>query len=115
MIERLLRLADKPVRAIMTPRTEIAWIDRTDSPKEIAAALKATPLLFAPLFVWQRRWTALATMLAVIVLLSVIPDLLYPAPDGTSDRYGANTSCPASTSAACRSAYSARIRRTCRA
>ena len=33
MIERVLRLADKPVRAIMTPRTEIAWIDRTDPPQ----------------------------------------------------------------------------------
>jgi putative hemolysin len=43
MIERLLRLADKPVRAIMTPRTEIAWIDRTDTPAEIAAALKSAP------------------------------------------------------------------------
>ena len=43
MIERLLRLADKPVRAIMTPRTEIAWIDRTDPPKEIAATLKSAP------------------------------------------------------------------------
>jgi putative hemolysin len=43
MIERLLRLADKPVRAIMTPRTEIAWIDRTDPPKEIAVALKSAP------------------------------------------------------------------------
>jgi putative hemolysin len=43
MIERLLRLADKPVRAIMTPRTEIAWIDRTDPPKEVAAALKSAP------------------------------------------------------------------------
>jgi putative hemolysin len=43
MIERLLRLADKPVRAIMTPRTEIAWIDRTDPPREIAAALKSSP------------------------------------------------------------------------
>lgn len=43
MIERLLRLADRPVRAIMTPRTEIVWIDRTDSPREIAAALKAAP------------------------------------------------------------------------
>ena len=41
MIERLLRLADKPVRAIMTPRTELAWIDRTDSPKQIAATLMA--------------------------------------------------------------------------
>lgn len=43
MIERVLRLADKPVRAIMTPRNEIAWIDQTDPPKEIAAALKAAP------------------------------------------------------------------------
>ena len=43
MIERVLRLADKPVRAIMTPRTEIAWIDRTDPAKEIAATLKSAP------------------------------------------------------------------------
>ncbi len=43
MIERVLRLADKPVRAIMTPRTELAWIDRTDPPREIAAALKSAP------------------------------------------------------------------------
>ena len=43
MIERVLRLADKPVRAIMTPRTELAWIDRTDPPAEIAAALKSAP------------------------------------------------------------------------
>jgi len=41
MIERVLRLADKPVRAIMTPRTELAWIDRTDSATEIVTALKA--------------------------------------------------------------------------
>jgi putative hemolysin len=43
MIERVLRLADKPVRAIMTPRNEIAWIDRTDSAREIVAALKSAP------------------------------------------------------------------------
>ena len=43
MIERVLRLADKPVRAIMTPRTEIVWIDRTDPVREIAAALKSAP------------------------------------------------------------------------
>ncbi len=43
MIERVLRLADKPVRAIMTPRTDIAWIDRTDSPKDIILALKSAP------------------------------------------------------------------------
>lgn len=43
MIERVLRLADKPVRAIMTPRTELAWIDRTHPSKAIIAALKAAP------------------------------------------------------------------------
>jgi putative hemolysin len=43
MIERVLRLADKPVRAIMTPRTELVWIDRTDPPRDIAATLKAAP------------------------------------------------------------------------
>lgn len=43
MIERVLRLADKPVRAIMTPRTELAWIDRTDPPREIVATLKSAP------------------------------------------------------------------------
>jgi putative hemolysin len=43
IIERVLRLADKPVRAIMTPRTEIAWIDRTASGPTIIAALRAAP------------------------------------------------------------------------
>ena len=43
MIERVLRLADKPVRAIMTPRTELAWIDRSHPAKAIMAALKAAP------------------------------------------------------------------------
>jgi putative hemolysin len=43
MIERVLRLADKPVRAIMTPRTELVWIDRTDTRKEIAATVKSAP------------------------------------------------------------------------
>ena len=43
MIERVLRLADKPVRAIMTPRTELVWIDRTDPRREIIATLKSAP------------------------------------------------------------------------
>ncbi|MCS6891045.1 MAG: hemolysin family protein [Rhodovarius sp.] len=40
MIERVLRLSDKPVRALMTPRTEVAWIDRHASPQQIAEALR---------------------------------------------------------------------------
>lgn len=43
MIERVLRLADKKVRAIMTPRTEVTWLDRTDPPAELKATLKASP------------------------------------------------------------------------
>ncbi len=43
IIERVLRLADKPVRAIMTPRTNLAWIDRTDPTREIIATLRSEP------------------------------------------------------------------------
>lgn len=43
MIERILRLADKPARAIMTPRTELVWIDRTDSDAEILRTIASTP------------------------------------------------------------------------
>ncbi|MCB4822538.1 hemolysin family protein [Roseicella aerolata] len=41
MIERVLRLADKPVRALMTPRNDVAWIDRNAPPEEIKAGLRA--------------------------------------------------------------------------
>jgi putative hemolysin len=41
IIGRVLRLADKPVRAIMMPRTELAWIDVNDPSTAIAATLKA--------------------------------------------------------------------------
>ncbi|MDE2335464.1 MAG: HlyC/CorC family transporter [Rhodospirillales bacterium] len=43
MIERVLRLADKPARAIMTPRTELVWIDRTDSEPEILRTIASSP------------------------------------------------------------------------
>jgi putative hemolysin len=43
IIERVLRLADKPVRAIMTPRTEIVWIDRTAAKETIIRTLRAAP------------------------------------------------------------------------
>jgi hypothetical protein len=50
----------------------------------LGAALKATPLLFAPIFLWQRRWAAFACLTIVLVAGSFLPDLLYPAKDGVS-------------------------------
>jgi putative hemolysin len=42
MIERVLRLADKPVRALMTPRTDLDWLDRTAAAADIAARLRGS-------------------------------------------------------------------------
>ena len=43
IISGVVRLADRPVREVMTPRTEVDWIDISASPEEIRQALKQTP------------------------------------------------------------------------
>jgi putative hemolysin len=43
IISGIVRLADRPVREVMTPRTEIDWIDSSSSAAEIRAAILATP------------------------------------------------------------------------
>ncbi|HEY8592599.1 MAG TPA: hemolysin family protein [Sphingomicrobium sp.] len=43
IISGIVRLADRPVREVMTPRTEIDWIDAGSGPDEIRAALLDTP------------------------------------------------------------------------
>jgi putative hemolysin len=43
MISGIVRLADRPVREVMTPRTEIDWIDVHASPEQARAALLETP------------------------------------------------------------------------
>ncbi|HEY6047824.1 MAG TPA: hemolysin family protein [Sphingomicrobium sp.] len=43
MISGIVRLADRPVREVMTPRTEIDWIDIAASPDEVRQALLETP------------------------------------------------------------------------
>jgi putative hemolysin len=40
MIGRVLRLADRPVRAIMTPRVELVWINVHDDPAKIARTVR---------------------------------------------------------------------------
>jgi putative hemolysin len=42
MISGIVRLADRPVREVMTPRTEIDWIDMAATEAEIRAALLET-------------------------------------------------------------------------
>ncbi|URD60012.1 hemolysin family protein [Sphingomonas sp. KRR8] len=43
IISGIVRLADRPVREVMTPRTEIDWIDINSTPEELREALKDTP------------------------------------------------------------------------
>jgi putative hemolysin len=43
MISGIVRLADRPVREVMTPRTEIDWIDVASTADEIRDALLETP------------------------------------------------------------------------
>jgi putative hemolysin len=42
MISAVLRLGDRPVRSIMTPRTDVVWLDLDDSNQEILARLRAS-------------------------------------------------------------------------
>lgn len=43
IISGIVRLADRPVREVMTPRTEVDWIDIDSSPEQLRAALVDTP------------------------------------------------------------------------
>jgi putative hemolysin len=43
IISGIVRLADRPVREVMTPRTDVDWIDVAATPDEIRTALSETP------------------------------------------------------------------------
>jgi putative hemolysin len=43
IISGIVRLADRPVREVMTPRTEVDWVDVGTSSEDLRAALKDTP------------------------------------------------------------------------
>jgi putative hemolysin len=43
IISGVVRLADRPVREVMTPRTDVDWIDISASGEALRAALKETP------------------------------------------------------------------------
>lgn len=42
MVQRVFRLGDRPIRAFMTPRTEITWLDAEASPAEQRATVVAS-------------------------------------------------------------------------
>ena len=48
----------------------------------LAAAMKATPLLFLPVLIWQRRWRATGAMILGLSVASVAADLVLPPEDG---------------------------------
>ena len=48
----------------------------------VGAAFKATPLLFAPLLFWQRRFLGAAAVVLVTAFALWLPDLLFPRADG---------------------------------
>lgn len=43
MLEGVMRLADRPVRAIMTPRPDLFWVDRRDPPDQIRREIAECP------------------------------------------------------------------------
>ena len=42
LISRVMRLGDRSVRAVMTPRTEVEWLNLADAPEKIEASLAKT-------------------------------------------------------------------------
>ena len=44
----------------------------------VAAALKATPVIFLPYLLFKRRFAAAAVFIAVLIFLSLLPDILLP-------------------------------------
>lgn len=48
----------------------------------LAAACKATPLLFVPVFLWQRRFKAAAVLCVTAVAATMVPDVAAPSRDG---------------------------------
>jgi putative hemolysin len=43
IISGVVRLSDRPTREVMTPRTEVDWVDIDATPEEIRTALRETP------------------------------------------------------------------------
>lgn len=48
MVSGVLALADRSIRSVMTPRSEMSWVDREDSAEDILRQLQDTPHSLVP-------------------------------------------------------------------
>ena len=48
ILSGIMRLADRPVRELMTPRTELDWLDKAGSEEDILASIAQTPHSLMP-------------------------------------------------------------------
>ncbi len=48
MVQRMLRLGDRRISSLMTPRTEIEWLDLQSSPQELERQVIASPHSYFP-------------------------------------------------------------------
>jgi putative hemolysin len=75
IISGIVRLADRPVREVMTPRTEVDWIDIGATDSEIRAALLETPHSRMPV-----ARGSVENIVGVIQMRDVLTDALQGRP-----------------------------------
>jgi len=75
MISGIVRLADRPVREVMTPRTEIDWLDVAASEEEIRQTLLETPHTRIPV-----AGGSVENIVGVIQIRDVVAALLEDRP-----------------------------------
>ena len=76
----VMRLADRPVRELMTPRTELDWIDVAASEEEIHAAIVASPHSLLPVADGSP-----GKLLGVVKVRDVLARMLAGEPVGLAD------------------------------
>jgi putative hemolysin len=75
IISGIVRLADRPVREVMTPRTDVDWIDIGATEQEIRAALLETPRSRMPV-----ARGSIENIVGVIQMRDVMADSLHGRP-----------------------------------
>jgi putative hemolysin len=75
IISGIVRLADRPVREVMTPRTEVGWIDVNISPERIREQLLAIPHTRIPI-----ADGSIENIIGVIKVRDILIDVLQDTP-----------------------------------